>query len=365
MDCIKCGKEIPDGALFCPWCGKKQTTTSTKKYRKRANGTGSIYRMQGRRTKPWAATRNGVFIGTYATRGEAQKALEQITDVDITDRYNLTFSDVFSRWSESHYREISSSQAKAYNAAYKACSDLHAQKYRRLQKSDFQGQIIKRENSGYSQSSCEKMIQLFSSMGTWAEENGIVPRSRASRLRTVAEQKSSGVCLTVEQIQAIQQSGHRAAPVALLMLSTGCRPGELFSVELASCFDDYFIGGSKTEEGRDRLIVVSQVGLEAYHSMVFSAKAAGGTLLIDGYDGNRKAENYAKRDFAKMMQELGIVGVTPVDCRHTYSTYLSRAHCPPQLLRRLMGHTTIQTSDKYYTHMDLEDLRHGAEMLPL
>ena len=38
MECIKCKKEIPDGAPFCCWCGKKQ---QTKRATKRGNGTGS------------------------------------------------------------------------------------------------------------------------------------------------------------------------------------------------------------------------------------------------------------------------------------------------------------------------------------
>ncbi len=38
MDCIKCKKGIPEDALFCPYCGKKQM--QEKKKRKRANGQG-------------------------------------------------------------------------------------------------------------------------------------------------------------------------------------------------------------------------------------------------------------------------------------------------------------------------------------
>ena len=48
MECIKCKKEIPDGAPYCCWCGKKQ---QTKKATKRGNGTGSVYR----RNDKWVA----------------------------------------------------------------------------------------------------------------------------------------------------------------------------------------------------------------------------------------------------------------------------------------------------------------------
>ena len=44
MECIKCGKGIPDAAPYCCWCGKKQQQTQRKSL-KRGNGTGSVYRQ--------------------------------------------------------------------------------------------------------------------------------------------------------------------------------------------------------------------------------------------------------------------------------------------------------------------------------
>ena len=40
MECIKCKKEIPDGAPYCCWCGKKQ---EARRNRARGNGQGSAY----------------------------------------------------------------------------------------------------------------------------------------------------------------------------------------------------------------------------------------------------------------------------------------------------------------------------------
>lgn len=69
--CVKCHADLPESAHFCPYCGKKQVTE--KKHRKRANGTGSIYKLPGNRAKPWQAKKNGISIGTYPTRADAQK----------------------------------------------------------------------------------------------------------------------------------------------------------------------------------------------------------------------------------------------------------------------------------------------------
>ena len=94
--CIKCRKELPDDALFCPACGKRQEA-APRKHRKRGNSTGSISKLSGNRSKPWLARKNGVSIGTYATRNEAQKALERLTDVQVTDKYNMTLKQVYER----------------------------------------------------------------------------------------------------------------------------------------------------------------------------------------------------------------------------------------------------------------------------
>lgn len=41
MLCKKCRKEIPDGSIYCNYCGKKQEATK-RKTRRRARGTGTI-----------------------------------------------------------------------------------------------------------------------------------------------------------------------------------------------------------------------------------------------------------------------------------------------------------------------------------
>mgnify|MGYP000464618867 CR=1 FL=1 len=46
MDCIKCKSPLPEGALYCPMCGKKQVQ-ERRKALKRANGTGTVYSSRG------------------------------------------------------------------------------------------------------------------------------------------------------------------------------------------------------------------------------------------------------------------------------------------------------------------------------
>ena len=87
MLCPRCRAALPDGANYCPQCGKRVSSfvPSPQKHRRRAKGTGSVYKLQGRRSKPWAACVNGRLIGTCRTSGEAVALLMPKVPV-TTDR---------------------------------------------------------------------------------------------------------------------------------------------------------------------------------------------------------------------------------------------------------------------------------------
>lgn len=360
MDCIKCKSELPEGAVFCPKCGKKQTAPPRKR-RKRANSTGTIYKLQGNRVRPWAAQRNGVYIGAYETYAAAQKALERITDADVNDKYNSTFSQIYDAWRPVHSKTISKSGMSCYEAAYKHCAELQNRQFRSLRKSDFQAVITGLENAGKSRSTCEKVAQLFGQLSKWAIEEEIVQRNHAKAVVISAQQKSSRSSFTAAEIEAIKNSQHPAAKIALILIGTGCRPTELFTAPLSMCYSNYFVGGSKTEAGKNRVIAVSPIGLPAYQSLLQDARDSGGTRLIDGYSGNRAAPNFTKRDFKQLMNDIGCAGMTPYNCRHTFITLAVKSGVKPEVLKRMVGHANYETTDKVYTHFDAEDILAAAQ----
>lgn len=362
MDCIKCKATLPEGALYCPLCGKKQGPQE-RKHRKRANGSGTIYKMPGNRAKPWAAKKNNVFIGAYKTYAEAQKSLERITDVDVSDKYNLTFAQIYELWRPVHARDVSKNQMSCYATAFKQSAKLHDCKFRNLRKSDFQSVILAMEEEGKALSTCEKVTQLFGQLSKWAMDEGIVNQNHSRNVTIAAQQKSKKIPFTEEQINRIKAATGRAKSVVLILIATGARTIELFNVPLEDCHDNYFIAGSKAKKGQPvirRVIAVTADGLDAYRELLRAARASGGKRLIDGYPGNRDSVNFRKRDFADLMEELNISGMTPYSCRHTFSTRAVRAGVTPQMLSRMMGHTDIKTADKHYTHLDTADIINEA-----
>ena len=366
MDCIKCKATLPDGAIYCPLCGKKQVAEK-KKRRKRANGSGTIYKLPGNRRKPWAAARNGIYLGSFPTYAAAQKMLERTTDVDINDKYNLTFAQIYERWKPVHAREVTAGQMGCYRAAFNQSTKLHDLKFRNLRKSDFMSVILDMEQAGKALSTCEKVMQLFGQLSKWAMDEGIVNQNHAQHVKTTAQKKSTKRAFTEAEISAIKQASGRARPIALILIASGARTIELFNVPLYDCHENYFISGSKAKKGQPatrRVIPIAADGLESYHALLKEAKESGGKRLIDGYKGNRNSTNFQKRDFAELMDELGISDMTPYSCRHTFSTRAVKAGISPQALSRMMGHTDIKTADQHYTHLDPEFILQEAQKIP-
>lgn len=353
MNCVKCNAPLPDEAVFCHACGKRQR--QERKHRKRSNGSGNISKLSGNRQKPWLARKNDICIGTFATRAEAQKALERLTDASVNDKYNLTLKEVYDRWHAEHSRNIAETTLKDYEWAFKMCEPLHEKKMRSILRSDFQAMIIAQEQKGRSKGTCNKVRVVLSMLGKWAYEEGITQTNNADNLTTSAKQLSVKETFLEADIKAIKKSKLEAADIALILVSCGCRPGELFKVPVSDCFEDYFIGGSKTEAGKDRVIPIGKDGLEAYKKIRAEAISKGSPVLISGYKGSHVYNNFAKREWKILMEEIGRKDMTPYCCRHTFITNAIKGGMDLPVLEAIVGHLDRETT-RIYTHLRADDL---------
>lgn len=132
MLCQKCKKEIPDGSVYCLFCGKKQSGTGTTKKkgkrRKRGNGTGSVYKEAGSRKKPWVAVitlgydetgkRQSEKLGYYATEKEAVNALESLPQNMIKDNINITLRQLYELWAPKYYCHLSEKGVEGYTSCW-------------------------------------------------------------------------------------------------------------------------------------------------------------------------------------------------------------------------------------------------------
>lgn len=155
---------------------------------------------------------------------------------------------------------------------------------------------------------------------------------------------------------AIGQAKSVAADIAIILIATGARPNELFSAATENCKETYFISGSKTEAGKNRVIPISTIGLPAYRRLSSKVREKGSPLLIEGYDGNRQYRNFAKRDWKTLMEEVGIENMSTYNCRHTYTTLAVKSGVKPEILQKILGHADYSTTVGVYTHLDIDEI---------
>lgn len=370
--CIKCKTELPEGAKFCPACGKKQQADRRKR-KKRANGTGSISKLSGKRNKPYVARINNIQIGTFSTAQEAEKALNRLTDRIVEESFNMTFAQVYEAWKPTHAALLRSraiergsedgrtSGMEGYASAYKNCAILHDRVFRTLRKADLQAVVDDLRDCGKSKAVADKVKQLYGQLYKWAISENIVLVNLAQSVVVVSEHRKPKPTFTDSEIRKLEASDIPAADVALILLGTGGRINELFSAKTENCFDSYFISGSKSEAGTGRVIPVSPVGIASYQKLLIKARKEHLARLIDAYGGNRNSGNYRKRDYYPMLEKLGI-GKKPPHCsRHTYTTNAVRAGVRPEELTKILGHADYATTIKNYDHPDIDTLVAAAQ----
>lgn len=356
MTCIRCGKELPDDARYCLYCGKRQYGTPPRKPLKRANGTGTIYKLQGRRSRPWVAAKNKIIIGYYAKKTEALEALERLTGKDLTERYNMTFAEVFEEWKAEHYKEIGVKGKESYERAYAVFQPLHDKKFRDLRTPDFQAVLD--EHMSKSQSTVSKYKQLVTQMSQWAIREEICTTNFARFCRLPERKKAEKEIFSEAEIKKLEKDGSEAARIILMLLSTGMRIGELFSLERSAYYKTYVVGGSKTEAGRHRIIPIRPEGRS--HFEYFDQHATG-PLLLSGYTGNKVVENFRDRDYYPLLKTLKIKKKSPHATRHTYTSRAVREGMAPEILQKILGHADYSTTANVYTHIDTDTLVKAVE----
>lgn len=349
-NCIKCKAALPEGALFCPMCGKKQVPEKRKAL-KRANGTGTVYKLSGRRSRPWVAAKNRVIIGYYPKKTDALEALERLSGKPLDERYNMTFAEVFDAWKAEHYREIGSSGVESYDRAFDVFAPLHNKKFRDLRAADFQAVID--QHMSKSHSTVSKYKQLITQMSNWAIREEICSTNFARFVKLPENVKKEKEVFTAEEIEKIEADGSDAAKIVLMLLATGMRIGEMFSLPLADYHGTYVVGGEKTKAGRDRVIPIRPEGKPYF--AYFAAKATG-KLLLSGYEGQKIPANFRRRDYYPMLDRLGIKRKTPHATRHTYATRAVKEGLPPEFLQKIIGHADYSTTANIYTHLDPDTL---------
>lgn len=372
MICVKCDKEIPDDALFCPWCGKKQAATRMRR-QKRPTGAGSIVKLKGRRSRPYAAKMPAIYrdgkalrvcIGYFATYREADDALRQAIVKTPKELAGYTLEDLYNRFIAGNYfSNLSEGGQASHRGAWKYLDGQKAKLVTKLTKADFQDAVDAMKARGLKRETMAKVRNLSSLLCKEAMGLGLMTVNYGMLVQLPREERTEPQpfgTMQLKKLWKLYDQKDKAAAAVLVLCYTGMRPGELLGVDIDKHLficdtGRYFQTGSKTEAGRNRIIPIPKI-LEPVIDFLCAGRDSG--VFVRTPEGKRwRLDNWRKRAFGPVADAIGAPWATPYTCRHTYSNLQKRRGTDPELMMEIMGHKDYSTTVERYHTTTAEDLK--------
>lgn len=357
--CKKCHKEMPDGALFCPWCGVRQG--SVKRRTHRPNGFGSIYKRGSTWTakvRRWGS--DGELVsktaGGFLTKREAELAIPRLQEelaVGSSLRSSTTFAQLYEKWVPFYADRVSDGEMNSARAAFAHFAPIHGVKFTDVTTSQMQSCM---NACGRGKRTKENMKLLARRLYAYAIGERLASVDYSAPLFTGREEKGTRPAFTPDEVKLIDQAERDGVPYAayvLTMIYTGYRPTELLSLT-AESYDpetNMLKAGIKTEAGKGRLMPV-----HPRIAPIIRERVAAGGFLFPCPDGSQMSEEtFRNRCFRPLMDGLGITGRVPYSARHTFANLLKDVPGSDKDKAALMGHSD-HAQTKYYQSVDQKSL---------
>lgn len=364
MNCRKCTRVLPEDAIFCCYCGVKQEIT--RKRRKRANGTGTVFRYRNgwavEYTEGWEIVGEDLRRKTHrktgfktskdaedalaAIRAHAQDAPETAPEKKILIK---TVAQLWDSYSASELPMRGKSTQDAYNVAWRkrikgtigdrpidevCLDDLNA--------------IVADCTYDPAKDVRDLMSILF--------QRAIVDRQTTvnpAPMMTLPAQNSEEIVpwdpAEVSSLWRAWGNGERIAGYCLLMIYSGMMTGELIKCkeDMINWDDQQIIGcGLKTKKRREMPIHFPHI-VEPILRELCATKS--GKRGGDGYILDVSERVFYKR-FGEMKTALNIrPEVRPYSSRHSTGTELTLMGVEPAIIIDIMRHKNYTTTLKHYT----------------
>jgi len=371
MLCRKCNREAPEGAVYCPFCGRPlQPKRSTHK---RGNGLGSAYK-RGNSWESRIVVRYDVVEGSdpprkrpvWRTKGGFKTKREALEYCQVLkSEYNKPkgpapqLIDYWKTYSESELKEIGKSKQSAYRTAWNKLKD--ALQYRPVDQitvAELRNAVSSVASTYYTAKDCRTVLtKLFDLAGAdgWCSKDLpsyiVLPKlEEAERIPFNDDEQLS--------LWKLYEAGDMRAAIPLLMICTGMMPGEIQALNVSHIdLEAHKIrhAGIKTEYRKKSDIYLPEDVLPVVEDLIAHARP-NGNILVRNED-KFYADYYAVLEAAKCRR------LEPYSCRHTTATRLAvNENIAPTTVRRIMRWKNTKMLDRY-AHPDDSHILEAANTI--
>lgn len=339
------------------------------------NGYGTVYKLSGKRRKPWIARKTIGWelneadlnarprqlystIGYYKTREQALQALAAYNDNPYDLQMSkITFAEMYQKWFDDTFDEDANrSTMKNYTTAYNHCAPLYDMKMADIRLQHMQ-QVIDNCPVGYQSASRIKI--LLNKIYIYCMQRECVKKNYAEHLTVPKiEQKSKRRAFTKEHIDLLWKvvDENPNIPIVLILLYSGVRINELLDLkkEDVNLEEQWFkVRASKTNAGI-RIVPIADKVLPYWKAFMERSKCEYAICTPEGekftYDNFRK--NYWHPLMAKLNMDY-----IPHETRHTCNSLLIMANTNPTIRKKIMGHKSqMDIGESVYGHIYVEEL---------
>ena len=361
MICTKCKQETVQGAIFCPWCGKKLTTTKKGRTKSRGNGTGTAFK----RGSTWTAqvVVDRVIVSDdkpprkvtrsksgFKTREDALRYCPVLKNGTAKPDLAPTLAHYWDVYQTGPYEALSQSKQWAYNAAWKKLKTISQAHIDQLTVADLQ-KVVSDHCPTYYTARDVKVV--LTALYRIAAAEGYVRQEVPTFINLPKMDETERTPFSETEQAALwklYESGDMRAAIPLLMIYTGMMPGEAIKLTVDNIdLDNRLITGvgMKTKVRKATPIVLADSIVPV------------GEALIEHAQPNGKIWKGKKEPFyARYYEALAAAGcrqLSPYSCRHTTATALAITEgIAPQTVRKVMRWSNSRMLDRY-AHPDHND----------
>lgn len=260
---------------------------------------------------------------------------------------------------------LSPKTIRSYRQAY----DSFCKHKGELTKAGLKNFVINMREAGLSAGGCNVYIRSINSFLTWLHEKG---QCEALKIKQLPQPKTVVKVFSERHVQALirfrpkDEYEWRLHTLVMLLIDTGCRIDEALGCLVSNVDLVNLVVKVRGKGNKERLLPLS---VEMRKILwVYTTRhrfKVPSDYLFPTRDGNRLEYHNVLRDIKELCIRLGIEGVrlSPHGFRHFFSCNYMRRGGEIYRLSRLLGHTSVRTTEIYLQSMGVETIPGGHQPL--